>query len=719
MSQWCLIERTFVQVIQLSFREYVKDPWNKMDIVIVFTSDLEMILSVAMGDKVGFLKLFRVLRTLRPLKLAKKHLKGLPVLVRTATKSAKALANTMVLVMAFGLLLGLFMMQLMSGMMNSCSDASVWTRTLCTGVDEDGAPREWKRYYINFDNLGQALFAQLILATQDDWPAHMLIGTDISGKHTGPSSNISLYIALFYMISVVAMAFVVINMVVGVFVEAYFGAKAELLEDCEDNPPLTEKDLPKLFQDPAIGSFRSKLLLIVTSKDFDRLIAVFICCNIVAMCFESYKRNTWQREFDLVSNSFFALVFGAECIAKIVAMRTRRYLDDNFNKFDFFLVMVTFFSFLSDSLSGFVSGDILRMLRMLRMLRILRAMRLIRSFKGLQMILHTLIRSFSHCSSLLAMLLLIFFMFSVVLVNWFGSMCVDGDQARPGLLGVTCLFTPEDRLLDRHAHFQGVGIAIYTLFRIATGDAWGEVMEATTLEPPTVGTWGFGTRSREPVSDAAWDMYQTLLSPPDSVRQAEVRAVDIAVESLRKWYSIVKGREEEDGWPMHDEVVASYVKLARLALPNCLTDGEAAYLQEKGVADCAVPGDYISSGPLQCAGTCGFTPIVTYLAFYLFFAVSAFVLFQLVIGVLMEIYLEVQDEALKTPTCPGCGDLTVNVMKRITRRWILNAHAKAAIRAGGGHSDDPAVHLRTKSVARMRSNNRVAPTENIERQGEE
>jgi len=150
-------------VVHLGAKVYIKSGWNKMDIIIVVTSDLEMILSRCIEGGVEFLKLFRIFRALRPLRIVATRMPGLSVLVRTAEISVQPLANTMVLVMAAGLLLGLFMMQLMGGSMNYCTDSGVWTEPQCVGLDDDGVQRQWLRYYINFDNLGQALFAQLIL----------------------------------------------------------------------------------------------------------------------------------------------------------------------------------------------------------------------------------------------------------------------------------------------------------------------------------------------------------------------------------------------------------------------------------------------------------------------------------------------------------------------------------------------------------------------------
>ncbi len=711
------------QVVAQSWFVYYKSAWNKMDIIIVFTSDLEMLINVIAGEgTVSWLTLFRIFRALRPLRIVASKLPGLSILVRTAVLSFEPLCNTMVLVLAAGLLLGLFLMQLMGGTMNGCSDAGMWTKAQCVGLDEDGVPREWKRYYINFDNLGQALFAQLMIATEDDWPAHMLIGMDVSGKHTGPVANMSLAYAFFYMLSMVAMAFVVINMVVGVFVEAYYQALDEKLDEDKAESgsaphvaqSLQAADLPDVFADPQPGTVRDSFLFVVLHEKFDQLIGFLICCNVLSMAVESWKSHSLQQQFDEVSNAFFAVVFGAECIVKIVALRPRRYLYDHFNKFDFALVMVTYVGYSIEGLGALIEIDpeTLRLLRMLRILRILRALRLIKAFPDLKKVMFTLIKAGSACGNLVAMLGLLFFMFSVVLVNVFGSMCVSGDELRPGLQGVTCMFTPEDNLLDRHAHFQGVGIAMITLFRIATGDAWGEVMESATLQPPT-DTWGFYQRPRQPIADDAWATYVSLFGGqlPEGATQTTTRGVDIAVAALKGWYAVASGGEAAEDWPTPGGAGEDFLKLARVVLPNCLTTDEALYLQSKGVANCSVPGDYHSSGQKDCLGTCGSNPFIVYLAFYLFYAFAAFVLFQLVIGVLMDIYIKVEEDMSKPPPCPGCDHLTVPVLKRIQKRWLLHARVKT----GRQTTKDPVLIARAASMRRLWSSpNRIVPTNMVE-----
>jgi len=293
---------------------------------------------------------------------------------------------------------------------------------------------------------------------------------------------------------------------------------------------------------------------------------------------------------------------------------------------------------------------------------------MLKALKGLQAIVQTLVSALPAIGELAVMLLVIFLIFAVINVNLFGGMCVEGDENVSGLRGVRCLFTLPDNQLGRHAHFQGFGVSLFTLFRISTGDAWGEIMLAAGLNAP----------SRDPISQNTLDKYNELfgaafVDPNNGVKPA----LTIAASALGEWKKMTAGREAESGWPFPSGDGEQWIKLARLALPHCLTDEEAAYLSKEGLADCSIPGNYHSSGPMVCPGSCGIQEAACYIYFSLFFCISAFMLLQLVIGVLMDIFTAV--ESSQNDIIPGCEELSVKVFKRLIRRWQHVADRRSKI----------------------------------------
>ena len=146
--------------------------------------------------------------------------------------SAGPLGNTLVMSMVILAVLSIIGMQIFANKMGACSDSAIWVKMQCIGLDEDMMPRTWNAYDINFDNLINGFTSQIMLATQDDWPPHMFAAADTSGPVTGPAENQQIWLAaIFYIFSLVTSSAVLVNTVVGIFVENYELALAQYQAD--------------------------------------------------------------------------------------------------------------------------------------------------------------------------------------------------------------------------------------------------------------------------------------------------------------------------------------------------------------------------------------------------------------------------------------------------------------------------------------------------------
>jgi hypothetical protein len=201
---------------------------------------------------------------------------------------------------------------------------------------------------------------------------------------------------------------------------------------------------------------------VMLTTAFDMFIALFIVLNVLSMAVESFKQSQWQLDFSVVANYFFTFVFGWECIFKLYGLYPRRYYTSAWNRFDFFIVMISFAGIAIDNLGSSVglNPTVLRVLRIFRIFRILRAFRIFKAAKGLQAIISTLVNSLTALMNLFAMLALVFFIFAVLGITLYGGVCTDEDPARPGLMAVRCLMTDEGMLLDSHASFKNIGLAL-------------------------------------------------------------------------------------------------------------------------------------------------------------------------------------------------------------------------------------------------------------------
>jgi hypothetical protein len=127
-----------IKVVVMGFywgeRTYLKDPWNILDFVIVFFSFVTWILEAYATGDVSFLRGFRALRALRPLRVVSKN-EGIKTVVNALLESIPALINVLLIVMLFLLVFGILGIQLFKGQLGVCNDGSdeILTKTMCVG----------------------------------------------------------------------------------------------------------------------------------------------------------------------------------------------------------------------------------------------------------------------------------------------------------------------------------------------------------------------------------------------------------------------------------------------------------------------------------------------------------------------------------------------------------------------------------------------------------
>ena len=696
------------KLVALGWTTFIKSGWNKLDLFIVSTSDADMILTEALKGQdvplsaLRIFRVFRIFRALRPLRIIARA-RGVRLLVIALSSAIKPVSSTLAIAVVVLFVLGIFFVQFMGGRMRKCSDGSLFTKPDCVGLDENGVPRMWGSGPTNYDNVWNAFIAMFTLSTQDDWPSHMLAAMDGTGPLTGMKNSgggLNTFLAPFFFIcAMLITSAVVINMFVGVFVDCYFSAMAEVDSDAGKNKSLDVKKLRSIvfFEDPTVREhgLRGHVFKTITHSKFDMFIAFFIITNVLSMATESFKPGSAQLAFDEWANYFYTYVFGCEKIIKVWTLRTRRYFVNGWNKFDTFIVHISFIGMVIESAASQLGIDpsVLRILRIMRIFRILRAFRIFKSLKELQQIVQALGRSAGQVGNLTLLLALLFFIFGVLAVNIGGGMCVMGDEAPPAdvlannpLYGVRCAITSAAAHLEPHGHYQAVGVALSSLWRISTSDGWGDMMSAVSVVP--------GNRV---LSDDLKDSYLSVFGKeyrPDTFVMHEEEDVEkffnarLQKEGLKGEHAIsmriamkalVEFNKTVTGRGTYDET--QLLQLASIALPACLQEDEANFLSVVGLMDCAVIGDGFSSGPMLCPGSCGFnfaglfySPLVAKIYFMLFVSVSQFVLLQLVIAVLMDQLGASQgEENLEYKTkVPGCQDLSKAVFKRAFRRFEAN-----------------------------------------------
>jgi hypothetical protein len=481
----------------------------------------------------------------------------------------------------------------------------------------------------------------------------------------GPYANKNPFVALFYVFCLLVSSFLVINLVISVFVDAYYTASSKIIIS-EENKVEPRVKFPPHFDD-SVGQFRGTATSVLMTSAFDMFIAFFIITNITTMAFESYKQSSWQIEFALTTNIIYTLVFGWECMTKLFAFCSKRYFAGGWNRFDFFIVIISYLGILLDGLGTSVPMDprTLRVLRLFRIFRILRAFRILKSAKGLMRILSTLVRSLPALRNLGMLLALLFFIFAVLGVSLFGGVCVAGEESAPGMEAVRCVFSEDNPPLDPKANFRDLGHALLALFRVATTDGWSSLMYSVLVMPV-----------RKTVNP---DILTTLVHLEKSLNDSSLVLpmstdyMTVAKVALSGWKAAVTRENNTfftDSWPYPNERAVAYMDIAKTILLNCITDEEAAALEAAKLIDCTALGF-----ERPCSSTCA-ERISGTLFFGIFTLISAFVIMQLVIAVLLDQLKNTSDKAEARVRTPGCEMLKLKAFARMQRRWRHTAFLK-------------------------------------------
>eukprot|EP00291_Cryptomonas_curvata_P014439 CAMPEP_0172153224 /NCGR_PEP_ID=MMETSP1050-20130122/1310_1 /TAXON_ID=233186 /ORGANISM="Cryptomonas curvata, Strain CCAP979/52" /LENGTH=988 /DNA_ID=CAMNT_0012821705 /DNA_START=410 /DNA_END=3377 /DNA_ORIENTATION=- len=635
-----------LKIIGLGFYRYIGSRWNQLDFFLVLTTVIDLLLSwFAKSSKVGFFATLKIVRSLRPLRIISR-MKKLKDTFSTITRAFVPVMNTIAIAMCVFFIFGIMAVQLLGGQMHYCTDEFVMDKNNCTGTNLfTNQTREWEYRRIKYDWIGDALLSMFILASQDNWECSMFAAIDSTGKKTGPYVNSNPIISLYFIAFMIVGSFFVIQLFVGVFIDTFQTVVAErkaLSRQSSLSSEATDVSASANFQE------------LVTQKQFDILIAVYIVLNIFVMASEAYKLSSVQAKFIKTADFVFNFVFGSEMICKIFGLRAKYYYSSSWNIFDYSVVMLSFCGIAMDLFGAVISLNptIIRSLRIFRIFRILRAFRIFRAAQGLQNLIRTLGRSLKEVSNLGMLLLLLFFITSVMVVEAFGRLCVESYDPSP-IPGKwdRCILLDPRALLDPHATFTNTGIALLSLFRIATGDDWSNIMGSTSMEA--------GIRP--------------------SGSNSTARALDFM---LRYNATLDPGMLE----------------MARKALPICQTSEELASLS--AIISCEEE-DFLG----YCPSTCG-SYLLSSLVFTVFLCVSQFVLLNLVMGVLMrELSAAISSAQRKTDSQTSASISVLLSVNAATNNWLRRASLSStgtgfmAAGLGGGAPESADTNLPTGKLA--------------------
>ena len=152
---------------------YLKDSWNILDFLIVISAILNWVLNAYAQAGLSFMRGFRALRALRPLRMISKD-EGMKTVVNSLLKAIPNLFNVALIELLTILVFSILGVQLFKGELGSCTDSSITYKKDCIGsyTDDSGAlqERSWGTPFNNFDNVIWGMITLFEITTEEGWP---------------------------------------------------------------------------------------------------------------------------------------------------------------------------------------------------------------------------------------------------------------------------------------------------------------------------------------------------------------------------------------------------------------------------------------------------------------------------------------------------------------------------------------------------------------------
>ena len=491
-----LLEAVFKIVamgIALDEGSYLRDNWNKIDIIIVICSifDFQNLFTKYVGDgnsssSLKFLKVLRLFRTLRPLRFISHNLQ-LKLIITSLFESILPIVTALCIVIIFFYIFSIIGISVFYSSFHNCYTLkSDGTFTLAT----DGFEDKLVDYEVNndinsittfcsdkfngimdtgptfmFSNIATSIITSYVLATQEAWPEIMdsyRIFSDVNG--------------LFFVVYNLVVSYFVLNLFTGImfryFNEAY-KRETKLAADDKKAPKYYDflnqitsaESHYTIWVRPPKGTWRYYVREFCDSTFLDNFIMVIIVLNMLTMAMGFENAPPAYDSALAILNYIFTGIFIAECLTKLVGLGIRGYFHTGWNKFDFFVVMASILDIIIANIDGIDAAFLksFQIIRVLRVMRITRALRLVKSLKGLEKLIQTLSWSIGALMNVVLLMILIFSIFAILGVYFYDG--IDYEKYKTRFYEI-----------NEYYNVDNFYTAFLFTFRCATGEKWPYMM---------------------------------------------------------------------------------------------------------------------------------------------------------------------------------------------------------------------------------------------------
>ena len=487
-----------LKVVALGFvldeGSYLRDNWNKIDLVIVIVSliDIQSIVTKYFqnnntnSNSMNFLKVLRLLRTLRPLRFIS-HNAQLRLLITSLFDSILPITNALFIVLIVLFMFSIVGINLFYNLYHNCFIPG-------KNVAFKIADNDFSDYLIQFDiplsmpaiesfcaeryngimdtgpmfkfsNIFNSLITSYILGTMEGWPEIMQSYRVFND-----------YYGIFFLVIILVVSYFFLNLFTGIMFKYFNDAwtkekkigeddkKAEKYYDFLNQIESAEPDYNS-YLNPKEGTVKYYLVMIANSKILDNFIMLCIFLNMVVMAINYDGTGPTYTQLLDTANLVFTAIFIGEATFKIIALGPTYYFFFGWNQFDFFVVIASIADLIIARIDGIDAAFLksFQIIRVLRVLRVTRVLRLFRSLKSLEKLLQTLRWSMASLLNVFLLMFLMYFIFAIL-----GCYLYRDTQYKDYKNGLS--------YVSNYYNFDNFYNAFLLVFRCATGENWHNIM---------------------------------------------------------------------------------------------------------------------------------------------------------------------------------------------------------------------------------------------------
>ena len=498
------LAKVFAMGFVMDEGSYLTDNWNKIDIIIVICSAFDFqnlftkyFTSGRGTSSVQFLKVIRLLRTLRPLRFIS-HNVQLKLIITSLFDSVLPIVNALFIVIVVYYMFSIVGISLFYSNLHNCyilnnegyfnlailsfkdnlldyeiPDNMVSISNFCSkrynGIMDTGPA-------FKFSNIISSFITSYVLSTMEGWP-------DIMNSYT----IYEMYYGIYFIVSNLVVAYFFLNLFTGIMFRYFneaFKREQKIAEDDKKAPKyydfLTQicgaETHYIVWKKPKKGTYLYFLRELADNPLLDNFIMIVIFLNMVFMAFNFEGSSAGFNKFLSIVNYIFTGIFILECIIKLLGYGFKPYFHSGWNRFDFFVVVASLVDLAVANVEGFDASFLksFQIIRVLRVLRITRVLRLIKSLKGLEKLIQTLSWSLTALANVLLLMLIFFCIFAIL-------GCYFYDNIRYKDYKDIFVYINEYYNLDNFYN------SFLLVFRCATGENWNNIMmELAFIDPEKV-----------------------------------------------------------------------------------------------------------------------------------------------------------------------------------------------------------------------------------------